>query len=125
MKEPLMCGLINCLEKASDKYLGDIFHGESLSRCVLETIKDRAGKIKRVSYEIIAITEYYRANCVGGAVCGLEMWKLCTLDLCVIQYKCACQHNLSVTGLFIDKCDQIVSTKCSVFITHTDSTECD
>ena len=56
-----------------------MFHTDRLSRFALETIKARAGKINAVSYEIRAIIEYYRAEMVGGALCGLELWRMCAL----------------------------------------------
>ena len=36
-------------------------------------------KIKAVSYEIRAIIEDYRSEIVGGALCELELWKICAL----------------------------------------------
>ena len=78
-KEPMMCGSFVVKEKECDKYLGEIFHSESLDRSVLETIKARSGKINAVSREIKAIIEDYRADVVGGALCGLELWRLCVL----------------------------------------------
>ena len=80
-KSPLICGSFVVQEKQSDKYLGEIFHTDGLSRSALETIKARAGKIKAVSYEIRAIIEDYRSEIVGGALCGLELWKICALPL--------------------------------------------
>ena len=68
-------------EKESEKYLGEIFHTGGLGRSALETIKSRAGKIKAVSYEIKAIIEDYRAEVVGGALCGIELWQMCALSL--------------------------------------------
>jgi hypothetical protein len=55
-------------EKESDKYLGEMFHWDGLSRSVEETIISRVGKIKAVSWEIKAIVEDYRAEVVGGAM---------------------------------------------------------
>ena len=77
--EPLMCGTFQVKEKESDKYLGEMFHRDGLSRSVEETIKSRAGKIKAVSWEIKAIVEDYRAEVVGGALCGVELWTMCAL----------------------------------------------
>ena len=79
IKEPLVCGNFQLKEKESDKYLGEIFHSAGLARSALETIKARAGKIKAVSYEIKSIMEDYRAEVVGGALCGIELWQLCAL----------------------------------------------
>ena len=78
-EEPLVCGAFQLKEKESDKYLGEIFHTDGLGRSALETIKARAGKIKAVSYEIKAIIEDYRAEVVGGALCGIELWQMCAL----------------------------------------------
>ena len=77
--EHLVCGAFKLKEKESDKYLGEIFHTDGLGRSALETIKARAGKIKAVSYEIKAIIEDYRAEVVGGALCGIELWQMCAL----------------------------------------------
>ena len=77
--EPLVCGSLLLKEKESEKYLGEIFHTGGLGRSALETIKSRAGKIKAVSYEIKAIIEDYRAEVVGGALCGIELWQMCAL----------------------------------------------
>lgn len=77
--EPLMCGTFQVKEKESDKYLGEMFHRDGLSRSVEETIKSRTGKIKAVSWEIKAIVEDYRAEVVGGALCGVELWTMCAL----------------------------------------------
>ena len=56
-QKPLISGSFDVQEKQSDKYLGEIFHTDGLSRSALETIKARAGKIEVVSYEIRAIIE--------------------------------------------------------------------
>ena len=50
-----------------------------MSRSALETIKARTGKIKAVSYDIRAIIEDSRSEIVGGALCGLELWRMCAL----------------------------------------------
>ena len=74
-----MCGTFQVKEKESDKYLGEMFHRDGLARSVEETIISRAGKIKAVSWEIKAIVEDYRAEVVGGALCGVELWTMCAL----------------------------------------------
>ena len=63
--EPLICGSFEVQEKQFDKYLGEIFHSDGLSRSALETIRARTGKIKAVSFEIRAIIEDYRSEVVG------------------------------------------------------------
>ena len=50
-----------------------------MSTSALETIKAKAGKIKAVSYEIRAIIEDYRAEIVCGALCVLDLWRMCAL----------------------------------------------
>ena len=84
-EEPLVCGAFQLKEKEFDKYLGEIFHTDGLGRSALETIKARAGKIKAVGYEIKAIMEDYRAEVVGGALCGIELWQMCALPLLLLH----------------------------------------
>ena len=102
-KEPLVCGNFQLKEKDKDKYLGEIFHSEGLARSALETIKARSGKIKAVSYEIKAIMEDYRAEVVGGALCGLELWQLCALP----SLLSSCSTWLDITPEAIEEAEQL------------------
>ena len=90
-------------EKQSDKYLGEIFHTDGLSRSALETIRARQGKIKAVSYEIRAIIEDYRSEVVGGALCGIELWKLCALP----SLLSSCSTWMEVTPQAIEIAEQL------------------
>ena len=90
-------------EKESDKYLGEIFHSKGLSRSALETIRARTGKIKAVSYEIRAIIEDYRSEVVGGALCGLELWRMCALP----SLLSSCSTWLEVTPEAVEIAEQL------------------
>ena len=51
---PIMCGQFKMKELQKEKWLGDQFTG-SLKQSVMATIKDREGKVRRASYEIVNI----------------------------------------------------------------------
>ena len=102
-EEPLVCGAFQLKEKEPDKYLGEIFHTDGLGRSALETIKARAGKIKAVGYEIKAIMEDYRAEVVGGALCGIELWQMCALP----SLLSSCSTWVEITPHAIELAEQI------------------
>ena len=59
-----------------EKYLGDQISSEGLAESALATIEQRAGKVTTAIYEIKAIMEDCRINCVGGLSAGLDLWEL-------------------------------------------------
>ena len=74
-------------ELKKEKWLGDQFTG-SLKQSVMATIKDREGKVRRASYEIVNIVEDYRAQRVGGFLTALQLWESCVIPS--LLYNCSC-----------------------------------
>ena len=75
-EEPICCGDFITREKVCDKWLGDLFHQDGLAASVLATVKDREAKIKGACYEVAAIIEDWRAQCLGGFRCALDLFQL-------------------------------------------------
>ena len=84
---PIMCGQFQMKELQKEKWLGDQFTG-SLKQSVMATIKDREGKVRKASYEIVSIVEDYRAQRVGGFLTALQLWESCVIPS--LQYNSSC-----------------------------------
>ena len=76
-EKPLMCGSVMISMVKYDKWLGDILHCDGLAESVLETIKQREGKVKGAALEIVDIVDDWRARVVGGLQSGLFFWESC------------------------------------------------
>ena len=88
---PIMCGEFQMLELEKEKWLGDQFSG-SLKQSVMATIKDREGKTRRASYEILNIVEDYRAQRVGGFRTALLLWESCVIPS--LLYNSSCWYGM-------------------------------
>ena len=78
-EKPLMCGRLVTKEIVRDKWLGDYLHTGGLGESVMETIRQRMGKVKGAVLEVAAIVEDYRAQLVGGFETGLLLWETCCI----------------------------------------------
>ena len=67
-----MFGCFTTKEKKVDKYLGDFFSSEGLADSILETIKDRTGKVKTAMREVKGVMEDYRMQAMGGHHGGIR-----------------------------------------------------
>ena len=67
-EEPIWCCDFITREK--------VFHQDDLAASVLATVKDREAKIKGACYEVAAIIEDWRAQCLGGFRCALDLFQL-------------------------------------------------
>ena len=63
-------------EKMVDKYLGDLFSSEGLGESILETIKDRAGKVKTAMMDVKGVMEDFRMQAVGGIIGAWDLWNM-------------------------------------------------
>ena len=70
-EKPLMCGDVIIKMVVSDKWLGDYLHSGGLVESVLETTRQREGKVKGAALEIADIVDDWRARTVGGIMTGL------------------------------------------------------
>ena len=59
-----------------DKYLGDLFSSEGLGESILETIKDRAGKVKTAMMDVKGVMEDFRMQAVGGIIGAWDLWNM-------------------------------------------------
>ena len=73
-RSPIQCGSFYLKEKLSDKWLGDILSGEGVGQSALATIAEREGKLRRASFEIVALAEDFRSQIVGGFLTVLDLW---------------------------------------------------
>ena len=60
MEEPIRFGVFSTKEKMVEKYLGDMFSSEGLGDSIMETIKDRSGKVKIAMMEVKGVMEDFR-----------------------------------------------------------------
>ena len=70
-KKPLKCGEVTIKVAESDKWLGDYLNCGGLAESVMETIRQREGKVKGAAFEIVDFVDDWRARIVGGFVTGL------------------------------------------------------
>ena len=73
-EEAIMFGCFTTKEKKVDKYLGDLFSSEGLGDSILETIKDRTGKVKTAMREVKGVMEDYRMQAMGGIMGAWDLW---------------------------------------------------
>ena len=73
-EEAIMFGGFTTKEKMIDKYLGDLFSSEGLGDSILETIKDRTGKVKTAMMEVKGVMEDFRMQAVGGIMGAWDLW---------------------------------------------------
>ena len=78
-KKPLKCGEVTIKVAEYDKWLGDYLHSAGLAESVMETIRQRTGKVKGAALEIVDIVEDWRASVVGGFKTGLFLWESCCI----------------------------------------------
>ena len=69
-----MFGCFTTKEKTIDKCLGDLFSSEGLGDSILETIKDRTGKVKTAMMEVKGVMEDFRMQAVGGIMGAWDLW---------------------------------------------------
>ena len=77
-KNPVKCGDWEVKEMEKEKWLGDWFTN-GLQESVMATIRDRAPKIRRASFEIVNSVKDYRAQRAGGFLTGLILWESCCI----------------------------------------------
>ena len=70
-----------------EKWLGDWFTN-GLQESVMATIRDRAPKIRRASFEIVNIVKDYRAQRAGGFLTGLILWESCCIPSLIYNSGC-------------------------------------
>ena len=73
-RSPIQCGSFFLKEKLQDKWLGNIISGERVGQSALATIVEREGKLRRASFEIVALAEDFRAQAAGGILTDLDLW---------------------------------------------------
>ena len=78
-EKPLMCGKVKISLVMYDKWLGDILHSDRLAESVLETIRQREGKVKGAALEIVDIVDDWRARVVRGFQSGLFLCESCCI----------------------------------------------
>ena len=93
---PIERGSFFLKEKFSEKWLGDILCGDGVSQSAMATISDREGKLRRASFEIVALAEDYRAQLVGGFLTVLDLWTKAALPS--LLYNCSTWMGLSKEG---------------------------
>ena len=86
-KNPIQCGDWEVKKIEQEKWLGDWFTN-GLQKSVMATIRDRAPKIRRASFEIVNIVKDYRAQRVGGFMTGLIMWESCCIPSLIYNSGC-------------------------------------
>ena len=84
---PIQCGNFSLTEKISEKWLGDIMCGEGVGQSALATITEREGRLRKASFEIVALAEDYRAQLVGGFLTILDLWTRAALPS--LLYNCS------------------------------------
>ena len=87
MLNPVMCGDWQVKEMQKEKWLGDWFCN-GLQESVMATIKDRAPKLRRASFEIMNIVKDYRAQRAGGYMTGLILWESCCFPSLIYNSAC-------------------------------------
>ena len=78
--EPITLGSIRVKEVLEESYLGDRLSSLGLAASVEATVKDREGKIKGSIYELKAVVEDIRMQCVGGMRSALDLYSSCILS---------------------------------------------
>ena len=86
-KNPVKCGDWEVKEMEKEKWLGDWFTN-GLQESVMATIRDRAPKIRRASFEIVNIVKDYRAQRAGGFLTGLILWESCCIPSLIYNSGC-------------------------------------
>jgi hypothetical protein len=76
-EEPVMLGGKVLVEKAEEKYLGDMLSSEGLAASVESTVKEREGKVKGSIYELRAIVEDFRMQAVSGIESAIYLYESC------------------------------------------------
>ena len=72
---PLMFGDFTLKQRASEKYLGQVFHTDGLSRSSEATVEERSGRIRGASIEVKAIIEEFEMQAMGGLMAAWELWE--------------------------------------------------
>ena len=75
-EDPIKFNSFVTKEKMVDKYLGDLFSSEGLGESILETIKDRAGKVKTAMMDVKGVMEDFRMQAVGGIIGAWDLWNM-------------------------------------------------
>ena len=96
-RQPLMFGNFKVKQRQSDKYLGQILHGEGLEQSALATAQERAGRIRGATMEIRSIIEEFQMQAMGGLMSAWELWE-----------KALIPSLLSGCGTWFGKCETTV-----------------
>lgn len=63
-------------ERNQEKWLGDQFHEEGLSKSIEASINSRIGRTKAAIFEVKSILEDFRMQKVGGLIGGFDIWEM-------------------------------------------------
>ena len=68
-------------EKQNEKWLGDIFSSNGLEQSILDTIKDRTGRVKISIFETNSILEDATMQAIGGIRGTIDIWELAIIPM--------------------------------------------
>ena len=102
-KEPIMFGGFETREKKTEKYLGDMFSCEGLGDSILETIRDRTGKVKIAMMEVKGVMEDFRMQAVGGIMGAWDLWHAAILPSLLAN----CGTWTELPEKAIEMCDEL------------------
>ena len=77
---PIRLGDFETKEVQKEKWLGDIFHQDGLSKSVDETVRDRIGRTKAAVFETVSIVQDYRLASLGGLLSAFDIWEMCIIQ---------------------------------------------
>ena len=100
---PIMFGSFITKEKKVDKYLGDMFSHEGLGESIMETIKDRTGRVKTAIMEVKGIMEDYRMQAMGGMMGALDLWNMAIIPSLLAN----CGTWTELPKKAIEACDEL------------------
>ena len=112
-----LCGR-NMKPVNQEKYLGDQLCSAGLAASVLATINKRAGRANSAIYEIKAIIEDCRINCVGGLSSGLHVWEIAVIPFLINNSETWVEMNKDA----IDKIEDIQNQFLRVLLATPSST---
>ena len=98
-----MFGGFTTKEKKVDKYLGDLFSSEGLGDSIMETIHDRAGKVKTAMMEVKGIMEDFRMQAVGGIMGAWDLWNIASIPSLLTN----CGTWTELPRKAVDVCDEL------------------
>ena len=71
---PISFGNLDTKEVKQERWLGDIFHNEGLSKSVEATVSERTGRTKAAIMECRAIIQDHRMASAGGILSAFHIW---------------------------------------------------